>query len=75
MPQELSSRPQPQYWIKSLDPWMEDFFISVGLGFGTRSGRTQLFPTPALDKNRFPNIVCVCLISLQVPRVLNLVSC
>ena len=29
------------------------FFASVGLGFGTRIGRTQLFPTPALDKIDF----------------------
>ena len=27
---------------------------SVGLGFGTRIGITQLFPTLALDKHRFP---------------------
>ena len=36
------------------------FLSSVGLGFGTRIGRTQLFPTPALDKNRFPNEVTRC---------------
>ena len=28
------------------------FLFSVGLGFGTRKGRTHLFPRPALDKNR-----------------------
>ena len=27
---------------------------SVGLGFGTRIGKTQLFPTPALDMNLSP---------------------
>ena len=32
------------------------FLSSVGLGFGTRKGRTQLFPVPALDKYRFPTI-------------------
>ena len=30
------------------------FLSSVGLGFGTRIGRAQLFPTPVLDKNRLP---------------------
>ena len=43
---------EPQYWIKFLDPWMHDFYPV--LGFGPRTGRTQLFLTPALDKNRFP---------------------
>ena len=32
------------------------FLSSVGLGFGTHIGRTQLFPTPALDKNRHPKL-------------------
>ena len=35
-------------------PMEARFLSSVGLGFGTRIGRTQLFPTPALDKNQFP---------------------
>ena len=35
-------------------PMDAGFLFSVGLGFGTRFGRTQLFPTPVLDKNRFP---------------------
>ena len=26
MPQEPSSRPQLQFWIKFLDPWMQDFY-------------------------------------------------
>ena len=55
MPQEPSSRPQPQYWIKFLNPWDARLLSGVGLGFGTRIGRTQLFLTPALDKNWFPN--------------------
>ena len=50
MPQEPFSRPQPQYWIKFLDPWMQDFYPVLGF----RIGRTQLFLTPALDKNRCP---------------------
>ena len=42
---------------------------SVGLGFGTRIGRTQLFPTPMLDKNRFPNI---CLLPQTSTTCFNL---
>ena len=63
MLQEPSPKPQPQHWIKFLGPWMQDFYPVSGWGFGTRIGRTQLFPTPLLDKNRFPNT------SSQVPPV------
>ena len=53
MPQE----PAPQIPTPMLDknprPMDARFLSSVGLGFGTRIGRTQLFPTPMLDKNRF----------------------
>ena len=31
-----------------------EFLSSVGLGLGTRIGRAQLLPTPALDKNWLP---------------------
>ena len=27
-----SSRPQPQHWIKFLDPWMQDFYPVLGWG-------------------------------------------
>ena len=30
MPQEPFSRPQPQYWIKILDPWMQYFYPVLG---------------------------------------------
>ena len=30
MPQEPSSRPQPPYWIKFQDPWMQDFYPVLG---------------------------------------------
>ena len=50
MPQEPFSRPQPQYWIKFLDPWAHD----TGLGSGNLIGRAQFPPAPALDKNRSP---------------------
>ena len=32
MSQESSSRPQPQYWIKFLDPWRQDFYPVLGWG-------------------------------------------
>ena len=51
MPQE----PSPQTPTPTLDkiPGLMDarFLSSVGLGFGTSIGRTQLFPAPILDKN------------------------
>ena len=36
---------------KDSGPMHARFLSSVELGFGTRIGRTQLFPTPALDKS------------------------
>ena len=57
MPQEPSSRPPTPILDKIPGPMNARFLSSVGLGFGTRIGRTQLFPTPALDKNRFPKKV------------------
>ena len=54
MPQALSSRPQPQYWIKFLDPWRQDFYPVLGWGLASVQGAPPLFPTPALDINRFP---------------------
>ena len=57
MPQERSSRPQPQHWIKFLDPWMQDFYPVLGWVWHPRREIRDLFLTPALDKNRFPNIV------------------
>ena len=49
----------PQTATPTLDkipgPMDARFLSSVGLGFGTRIGRTQHFPTPVLDKNRFPS--------------------
>ena len=50
----LSQDPQPQYWIKFLDPWMQDFYPVLGWGLASVEGDPQLFPTPLLDKNRFP---------------------
>ena len=49
------------------------FLSAVGLGFGTCIGRTQLFPTSALDKYRFPilGIFCFSAVfgdSLHTPR-------
>ena len=49
-----SSRPRPQLLDKIPGPMDAKFLCSVGLGFGTRIGRAQLCPTPALDKNRLP---------------------
>ena len=37
MPQEPSCRPQPQYWIKFLDPWVHDFYPVLGWGLETLS--------------------------------------
>ena len=54
MPRERSPTPQPQHWIKFLDPWMQDFYPVLGWGLAPVWGRTQLFPTPILDRNRFP---------------------
>ena len=30
MPEEPFSRPQPQYWIKFLDPWVHDLYPVLG---------------------------------------------
>ena len=46
-----SSGPQPQYWMKFLDPMGARFVSSIGLGFGNLLGRAQLLP---LDKSRCP---------------------
>ena len=35
MPQEPFSRPQPQYWIEFLDPWVHDFYPAPGWGLAT----------------------------------------
>ena len=53
-PQEPSSRPQPQYWIKFLEPWAQAFYPVLGGSFATLIERAQLLPAPALDKNRSP---------------------
>ena len=37
-------RPQPRRWIKILDPWVHDFNPSIGLGFGTLTGRRRFVP-------------------------------
>ena len=34
----LLSRPQPQYWIKFLDPWVHDFYPVLGWGLATSQG-------------------------------------
>ena len=52
MPQEPSSRPQPQYWIKFLDPWMQDFYPVLGWGLAPVQGEHN--SSQHLDKNRFP---------------------
>ena len=49
MSQEPSPDPTP-ILDKIPGPMEARFLSSVGLGFGTRIGRTQLCPTPALDK-------------------------
>ena len=54
MPEEPSSRPEPQYWIKFLDPWVHDFYPVLGWGLGILIERAQFFPVPALDKNQSP---------------------
>ena len=57
MPQEPSFRPPTPILDKVHGPMDARFLSSVGLGFGTCVGRSQLFPTtagPALGKNRFP---------------------
>ena len=35
MPQEPFSRPQPQYWITFLDPWVHNFYPVLGWGLAT----------------------------------------
>ena len=35
MPQEPSSRPEPYYWIKFLDPWVQDCYPVLGWGLAT----------------------------------------
>ena len=38
MPRELSSKPQPQNWIKFLDSWMQDFYPVLGWGLAPVAG-------------------------------------
>ena len=51
----LHPDPNPNTVDKIPGPMDARFLSSVGLGFGTRRGRTQLFPTLALDKIDFPS--------------------
>ena len=45
MPQEPFSRPQPQYWIKLLDPMGAWFLSCTGLGSGNLIERAQFHPS------------------------------
>ena len=38
MPQQPSFRPEPQYWIKFPDPWVQDFYPVLGWGWATSQG-------------------------------------
>ena len=53
MLQEPSSRPQPQYWIQFLDPWVQDVEPILGCNFASliERERAQLLPGLALDKS------------------------
>ena len=51
MPREPSSAPV----LDTISgPMGARFLSSTGLGFGTLTERTKVFPVPALDKNRSP---------------------
>ena len=45
-----SMQPLPQYWIKFLDTWLQDFCPVLGWGLATLRRRARLVPASALDK-------------------------
>ena len=45
------SRPQPQYWIKFLDSWVQEWYLLLGCGLAPLILRVQLLPAVALDAN------------------------
>ena len=59
MSQEPSSRPQPQYWIKFLDPWRQDFYPVLGWGLAPVQGEHNSSQHPHWIKTDFPSLLWV----------------
>ena len=61
MPQEPSSSPEPQDWIKFLDPWMQDFYPVLGWGLAPVQGEHSSSQHPHWIKIDFPPVLVICL--------------